>query len=70
VSFAQATAAAMLKQNSPEESVKEDVQLLRESAFFKDVQIMGFVQDTETGLLKEVTCGKSKSDEKIAAISQ
>jgi hypothetical protein len=39
---------------SPEETVKEDVRILRESIFFKGQQIVGLVQDTETGLLKEV----------------
>jgi carbonic anhydrase len=38
----------------PEESVKEDVGILRASPFFKGMQIVGFVQDTETGLLSEV----------------
>lgn len=38
----------------PEESVKEDVGILRASPFFKGMQILGFVQDTETGLLTEV----------------
>ena len=40
--------------SSPEETVKEDVKILRESSFFKGQQIVGLVQDTETGLLKEV----------------
>jgi carbonic anhydrase len=39
--------------NRPEESVKEDVATLRDSPFFKGMQIVGFVQDTETGLLSE-----------------
>ncbi|KAH7418328.1 carbonic anhydrase [Cadophora sp. MPI-SDFR-AT-0126] len=39
---------------SPDESVKEDVRILKESPFFKGMQILGFVQDTETGLLKEI----------------
>ncbi|KAL2074353.1 hypothetical protein VTL71DRAFT_8131 [Oculimacula yallundae] len=39
---------------SPDESVKEDVDILKQSPFFKGMQILGFVQDTETGLLKEV----------------
>ncbi|KAH7360660.1 carbonic anhydras-like protein, partial [Rhexocercosporidium sp. MPI-PUGE-AT-0058] len=39
---------------SPDESVKEDVAMLKDSPFFKGMQILGFVQDTETGLLKEV----------------
>jgi carbonic anhydrase len=39
---------------SPEETVKEDVKILRESSFFKGQQIVGLVQDTETGLLKEI----------------
>lgn len=38
----------------PEESVKEDIGILRASPFFKGMQILGFVQDTETGLLSEV----------------
>ncbi len=38
----------------PEESVKEDVGILRASPFFTGMQIVGFVQDTETGLLSEV----------------
>ncbi|PSS22497.1 hypothetical protein M430DRAFT_226325 [Amorphotheca resinae ATCC 22711] len=37
----------------PEETVKEDVALLRESSFFKGMQVVGLVQDTETGLLRE-----------------
>lgn len=28
--------------------------ILKDSPFFKGMQILGFVQDTETGLLKEV----------------
>ena len=39
---------------TPEESVKEDVEILRASPFFKGMQIVGFVQDTETGLLSGV----------------
>jgi len=39
---------------TPEESVKEDVEILRASPFFKGMQIVGFVQDTETGLLSAV----------------
>jgi carbonic anhydrase len=35
-------------------TVKEDVESLRNSSFFKGMQIVGMVQDTETGLLKEV----------------
>ncbi|TVY60822.1 hypothetical protein LSUE1_G006395 [Lachnellula suecica] len=38
----------------PEESVKEDVKTLKDNSFFKGMQIVGLVQDTETGLLKEV----------------
>ncbi|PMD24228.1 hypothetical protein NA56DRAFT_31250 [Hyaloscypha hepaticicola] len=38
----------------PEESVKKDVGILRASPFFKGMQILGFVQDTTTGLLSEV----------------
>jgi len=38
----------------PEDSVKEDVGLLKDSPFFKGMQILGFVQDTETGLLTEI----------------
>ena len=38
----------------PEDSVKEDVGILRSSPFFKGMQIVGFVQDTETGILNEV----------------
>jgi carbonic anhydrase len=34
--------------------VKEDVRILRESSFFKGTQIVGLVQDTPTGLLKEI----------------
>lgn len=37
----------------PEDSVKEDVEFLRASPWFKGMQIVGFVQDTETGLLSE-----------------
>jgi carbonic anhydrase len=44
----------VLMGNRPEESVKEDVETLRASPFFKGMQILGFVQDTETGLLNEV----------------
>jgi len=50
---------------NPEESVEEDVQALRENPFFKGMQIMGFVQDTETGLLKEMTWGKSTGMERL-----
>jgi len=39
----------------PQESVKDDVQVLRESLFFKGMHISGFVQDTETGLVEKVT---------------
>jgi carbonic anhydrase len=39
---------------SPEVSVKEDVETLRASPFFKGMQILGFVQDTETGLLCQI----------------
>jgi len=38
----------------PEDSVKDDVKTLRDSPFFKGMQILGYVQDTETGLLSEV----------------
>ena len=34
--------------------MKEDVKALRQSSWFKGQQIVGLVQDTETGLLKEV----------------
>ena len=34
--------------------MKEDVKALRESSFFKGTQIVGLVQNTETGLLKEI----------------
>jgi len=40
--------------SSPEETVKEDVKTLRESSFYKGAQIVGLVQDTHSGLLKEV----------------
>ena len=43
-----------LTEPSPEETVKEDVEFLRSSLFFKGMQIVGLLQDTETGLLKEV----------------
>lgn len=39
----------------PYESVKEDVKFLKESPFFTGMKILGFVQDTETGLLSEVS---------------
>jgi len=38
----------------PEATVKQDVEILRNSSFFKGIQIVGLVQDTQTGLLKEV----------------
>jgi carbonic anhydrase len=38
----------------PEESIREDVGILRASPFFNGMQIVGFVQDTETGILNEV----------------
>lgn len=38
----------------PEESVQEDVGMLRASPFFSGMQIVGFVQDTETGVLSVV----------------
>jgi len=44
----------MMIANRPEVSVKEDVELLRNSPFFKGMHILGFVQNTETGLLKEI----------------
>lgn len=34
--------------------MKEDVGILRASPFFRGMQIVGFVQDTETGILSEV----------------
>lgn len=34
--------------------MKEDVGVLKDSPFFKGMQILGYVQDTETGLLSEV----------------
>ena len=40
--------------DSPEETVKEDVNILRKSSFFKGTQIVGLVHDTQTGLVKEV----------------
>jgi len=44
----------LILRTSPEVTVKEDVEILRESPFFKGMQVVGLVQDTETGLLKEV----------------
>ena len=44
----------ILRMSSPEVSVKEDVEYLRNGPFFKGAQILGFVQDTKTGVLKEV----------------
>ena len=38
----------------PEISVKEDAKTLRAAPFFKGMQIVAFVQDTKTGLLREV----------------
>jgi len=38
----------------PEVTVKEDVRFLRNSSYFKGTQIVGLLQDTQTGLLKEV----------------
>jgi hypothetical protein len=32
----------------------EDVKMLRDSSFFKGMQVWGFVQDTETGVVWEV----------------
>ncbi|KAK0124415.1 hypothetical protein ONS95_009375 [Cadophora gregata] len=49
---------------SPDESIKEDVGILKESPFFKGMQILGFVQDTETGLLTQVI-GVEGEDAKI-----
>lgn len=40
--------------SSPEESVKEDVEILRKSAFFRGMQIWGSVLDTHTGVVREV----------------
>ena len=34
--------------------MKEDVEVLRAAPFFKGMQILGFVQDTETGVVTEV----------------
>lgn len=39
---------------SPEVTVKEDVKFLRDTSFFKGTQIVGLLQDTQTGLLREV----------------
>jgi hypothetical protein len=39
---------------SPEITVKEDVQFLRNTSFFKGTQVVGLLQDTQTGLLREV----------------
>jgi carbonic anhydrase len=36
----------------PEVSAKEDVDLLKSSPFFKGMQILGFVMDTKSGILK------------------
>ena len=44
----------ILTKRSPDDTVKEDVEFLRASSFFKGMQIVGLVQNTETGLLKEV----------------
>jgi carbonic anhydrase len=41
-------------ERSPEISVEEDVKTLRAAPFLKGMQIVGYVQDTETGLLREV----------------
>ncbi|EPE27604.1 beta-carbonic anhydrase, cab [Glarea lozoyensis ATCC 20868] len=38
----------------PDESVTEDVEMLKRSPFFKGMQILGFVQDTQTGIVEEV----------------
>lgn len=40
--------------SDPEMTVKEDVEILRNSSFFRGIQIVGLVQDTQTGVLKEV----------------
>ncbi|RFU25572.1 hypothetical protein B7463_g10765, partial [Scytalidium lignicola] len=40
--------------NDPEETVKEDVAFLKASPYFKGMEVYGFVQDTHTGLLKEI----------------
>jgi carbonic anhydrase len=40
--------------DSPEESVREDVESARAGPYFKGTQIFGFVQDTETGVLREI----------------
>jgi hypothetical protein len=39
---------------SADETIKEDVQFLKDASWFKGMQILGFVQDTKTGLLREV----------------
>jgi carbonic anhydrase len=43
---------------NPEDSVKADVAAVKASPFFKGMQIVGMVQDTETGLLRVVESGE------------
>ena len=42
------------KRHSAEDTIREDVKLLRDASWFKGMQILGFVQDTKTGILNEV----------------
>lgn len=39
---------------SAEDTIQEDVQILKDASWFKGMQILGFVQDTKTGVLSEV----------------
>jgi len=41
--------------SDPKETIKIDVEFLKASPYFKGMQVFGFVHDTHTGLLKEVT---------------
>lgn len=41
----------------PEVSVREDVEFLRESVFFRGMSVVGCVMDTETGSVRVVEVG-------------
>lgn len=46
--------------------MNEDVKWLRESIWFTGMGIVGLVQDTGTGLLKEVVCLKAEKGKERA----
>jgi hypothetical protein len=47
----------------------EDVKMLKESSFFKGMQVLGFVQDTETGVVWEVEEWKRMVDQSAESMT-